>query len=146
MDTTIRVDRSISPVYPDWVKSVIHPELETVGPAEYDLTKIDLYLHNLQKNEGSITGQQLYNHLKEIGNLKNCLGIQDAAEIQKKDLPVYYEVFGHKSLCFWRSVVSDQKGNIRVLCLQPGGRRIGGGWYWLHNNYSNHYYTAQFAS
>ena len=49
LDTIIRVDRSIHSVYPDWMKEVMHPELEVAGPSEYDLTKAELYLHDGQK-------------------------------------------------------------------------------------------------
>ena len=34
LDTIIRVDRSIRPVYPDWMREVMHPELEAKGLAE----------------------------------------------------------------------------------------------------------------
>src|ERR1700722_11534777 len=46
LDTIVRVDRSVRPVYPDFVKTVMHPELEKVGPAEYDLATVDLWLHD----------------------------------------------------------------------------------------------------
>ena len=36
LDTIIHVDRSVRPLYPDWMKEVMHPELEDVGPSEYD--------------------------------------------------------------------------------------------------------------
>ena len=37
----IRVNRAIRPTYPDWVKEVLHPELENSGPAEYDVGQLE---------------------------------------------------------------------------------------------------------
>lgn len=34
----IHVDRSIRPTYPDWARIVMHPDLEPIGPTEFDQT------------------------------------------------------------------------------------------------------------
>lgn len=41
LDPTIHVDRSIRPTYPDWVKIVMHPDLESTGPVEFDAGKLE---------------------------------------------------------------------------------------------------------
>jgi hypothetical protein len=43
-DTLIRITRPVKPAYPDWVKKVMHDELEDVGPGEYGLATIDPWL------------------------------------------------------------------------------------------------------
>ncbi|HEX8993633.1 MAG TPA: hypothetical protein VF803_00075, partial [Candidatus Paceibacterota bacterium] len=63
-DTLIRIDRAASLTYPDWMKEVMHPELEHTGPAEYDLTKVEQWLHDGQKNGKTMCGNAIYEHLK----------------------------------------------------------------------------------
>ncbi len=81
LDTLIRVDRSIRPVYPDWVKTVMHPELEPTGLVEYDLGVVDPWLHDGQKNGCSMEGNKLYEYLKEKKMLESCLSLRDGEEI-----------------------------------------------------------------
>jgi len=65
IDSVIRVDRSIRPSYPDWMKEVMHPELESVGPAEYNISAVEQWLDDGQKDGRYIEGNKIYNHLKE---------------------------------------------------------------------------------
>ena len=41
IDSVVRMNRSIRPSYPDWMKEVMHPEPEAVGPSEYDGAKLE---------------------------------------------------------------------------------------------------------
>jgi hypothetical protein len=62
LDTIIRVDRSVRPVYPEWAEKAMHPELEGTGPAEYDLVKVEQWFHDEQK-KGVMVGNRIYEHL-----------------------------------------------------------------------------------
>lgn len=129
IDTIIRVDRTVRPVYPDWVKDVLHPELETVGPAEYDLVKdVELYLHEEQKSNKSMKGPRLYEHLKETDTLKICLGLHDALEIQKKGIATFRKVFGNKVVYCWKSVVRNSHGDhfVPYVCGVDGSVVVDG--------------------
>lgn len=109
LDTLIRVDRSIRPVYPDWVKTVTHPELECAGPAEYNLqTEVEQWLHDDQKN-GSVEGNTIYRNLRNGNTLATCLNLQDGFAIQAKGIEVFRELFGGKSLVLWGSVLLGPK-------------------------------------
>lgn len=132
LNTTIRVNRSIRPAYPNWVVEVMHPELEAVGPSEYDLAKqVELYLHENQKNGKWMKGTELYEHLKKTDILKNCLGLHDAVEIQKKGIRVFRKLFGGKAVSCWKSVVRHCDGCLRVPCVYDDGRRVAVCWGWL---------------
>lgn len=113
-DILIHVDRFICPVYPDWVKMAMHPELEPTGPVEYDLSTIDLWLHYKQKNGGYIQGNKLYEHLKDKKTLASCLSLRDGEEIQKKGLVVFRKFFGGKAVFLWKSIVQHRNGHLYV--------------------------------
>jgi hypothetical protein len=81
---TICVHRSILPVYPNWVKMVMHPDLEAAGPDKYDLATIEPWLHDGQKNGGRVVGNRIYEHLQRNNMLDSCLGLRDGEEIQGK--------------------------------------------------------------
>lgn len=124
LNTIIRIDRSIKPTYPDWVKKVIHPELEGVGPAEYDMAKSELWLHDGQKNGKYIVGHKIYEYLKESDSLKNCYGYDDALAIQKNGIDAFRKVFGNKVVYCWRSVVQDQDGDLYVPYVDVNGGEL----------------------
>lgn len=146
LDTIIRVDRSVRPVYPDWAKVVMHPELEAVGPAEYDLAKVELYLHDEQKDGKWMKGTKLYDHLKETDSLKNCLGLHDALEIQKKGIKVFRKLFGGKAVFCWKSVVRSRDGDLFVPCVCVGGSLVVVSWDWLGHGWYDVDPAARFAS
>ena len=145
MDTTIRVDRSVCPVYPKWAKVVMHPELETVGPAEYDLAQVELYLHDGQ-NSKWMWGTALYEHLKETHSLKNCLGLHDALKIEKKDIKVFRKLFKDKVVFCWKSVVRGDSNGLFVPYVEGDGHVVVVCWRWLGNAWSNRSPAARFAS
>ena len=131
IDPIIRVDRSIRPTYPDWVKTVMHPELEPLGPAEYDISQVKQWLHDGQKDGEWIEGNNIYSHLKETDTLKICLGLRDLEEIQKKDVAFFRKHFGGKLVFGWSGVVRDRLRRLRVPCLDEGGDEVVLDWYWL---------------
>jgi len=122
LDTLIRVDRSIRPVYPDWVRTVMHPELEPTGPVEYDLGTVDLWLHYRQKNGPSLAGYKPYEYLKKKKLLEVCLSLRDGEEIQKKGIAVFRKFFQGKTVPLWKSIVQARSGGLRVpyLCEHDG--------------------------
>src|SRR5258708_985864 len=87
----IRVDHSVKPSYPDWMKKkdgVMHPELEAIGPVEYDLQTVLQWLANGQENvvKGNhvnvVKGNRVYAQLKKENALENCLGLANLLAIQ----------------------------------------------------------------
>jgi len=96
---TICVDRSILPLYPNWVKMVMHPDLEATGPAKYGLATVEPWLHDGQKNGGRMVGNRIYEHLLANNMLDSCLGLRDGEEFQKKGIAVFRKFFGGKA--FW---------------------------------------------
>ncbi|MEI8249076.1 MAG: hypothetical protein WCG07_01095 [Candidatus Taylorbacteria bacterium] len=131
IDSIIRVNRSIRPSYPDWMEEVMHPELETIGPAEYDGTKLEQWLHDGQKDGKWIEGNKIYAHLKKTDMLKTCLGLRDLEEIQKKGIAYFRKHFAGKAVFGWASVVRHRRGNLRVPYLCEGGDEVILDWDWL---------------
>lgn len=145
LDTIIRVDRSVRPVYPDWMKKVMHPELEGVGPSEYDLATVVQWLHDDQKT-GVATGNRIYDHLKKTDALKTCLGLRDGEEIKKKGIEVFRKFFRGKAVFLWASVVQDRDGDLGVPCLVGHGGDVVVYWYWLDYDWDGSGPAARFAS
>lgn len=115
-DFIIRVDRSVKPSHPDWMTKLMHPSLELVGPAEYDLNTLVEWLHDDQKN-GSVEGNTIYKKFKKDDALADCLGLTDLLAIQAKGVEVFRKLFKGKAVFGWRSVVRGIDGGLRVPYL-----------------------------
>lgn len=139
------VDRSIRPTYPDGMTGLLHPELECVGPAEFDLAKIELWLHDGQKNGGMVNGREIYDHLKETDGLKSCLNLQTALAIQAKEIECFRKFFGNKVVYFWQSVVRDSDGDLSVPYLYDRGDEVVLNWDWLDDDWLDRESAARFA-
>ena len=114
----IRVDHLVRPVYPDSVKKVVHPELENLGPTEFDANKLELWVQDGQKGNKAIQGHKIYEHLKENKMLEGCLGLRDLEEIQKKGIDFFRRFFRGKVVFAWKSVVLYHRYNeLYVPCL-----------------------------
>lgn len=135
LDFVVRVDRSVKPIYPDWIKKVIHPELELAGPAEYNLQDgVEQWLHDDQKR-GSVVGGTIHKHLQKGDALATCLNLQDGLAIQQKGIAVFRKLFAGKVVIMWGSVVQGQSGDLFVPCLSEGDGGVVLDWFWLGNNF-----------
>src|SRR3989338_7648426 len=124
LDFLVRVDRSVKPNYPDWMKKVMHPELELAGPAEYNLQDgVEQWLHDDQKR-GSVVGNTIYKHLQKGDGLANCLNLQDGLAIQQKGIAVFRKLFAGKAGFLWGSVVQNRNGSLRVPYLIENGGEV----------------------
>jgi hypothetical protein len=130
IDPIIGVDRSVRPSYPDWVATVMHPELEDAGPSVYDVTKTEQWLHDDQKTDVT-TGSEIYAQLKNTGDLKNHATLRDLEEIQKKGIIFFRKYFAGKAVFAWGSVVRNRRGNLDVPYLCEGGDEVVLNWGWL---------------
>ena len=131
IDPIIRVDRSVRIKYPDWVRMANHPELEHVGPAEYDITKSERWFHNGQKDGKRIKGNEIYAYLKETDTLKICFGLRDLEEIQKKGVVFFRKYFKGEAVFGWSSIAWDYDGALNVPYLCEMGFKVDLGWHEL---------------
>lgn len=145
-NTTVHVDRSIRPAYPDWVKEPLHPELEGAGPTEFDLSKVDEWLHDDQKNGKYVRGQVIYDHLKANDMLEGCFGLADLLAIQKPGIAVFRKHFAGKAVFGWKSVVRDRGGGLFVPYLYGLGGQVKLLWRWLDDDWSGGHPALRFAS
>lgn len=132
LDFIVRVDRSVKPTYLNWVKKVMHPELELAGPAEYDLSQVEQWLHDDQKR-GSVVGNTIYKHLQKGDALVTCLNLQDGLVIQAKGIAVFRKLFAGKAVFLWGSVVQHRDCGLHVPYLYGHGDKVGLNWFLLDN-------------
>jgi len=135
INSIIRVNRSSPLSYPDWMKEVMHPELENTGPAEYDILAVEQWLHDGQKDGKWIKGDEIYAHLKKNNMLKTCLGLHDLEEIQKKGIAFFRKYFKNKAVFGWKGIVRHRSVNLSVPCLCEHGGKVVLDWYWTDNDW-----------
>lgn len=145
VSSIITVDRTIRPTYPGWMKSVLYPEMENTGPSEFDVSKLNQWLHDNQKM-GTMTGNVIHEYLKSNNMLKGCLGLRDLEEIQKKGIAFFREHFKGKAVFGWKSVVRRADGYQYAPCLVGSGGRVVLDWYWLDYGWDSSYPALRFAS
>ncbi len=146
IDPIIRVDRSVRHSYPDWVKEVMHPELEDTGLCEYDISIVQQWLHEGQKDGKWIVGNQIYTHLKNTGMLKSCLGLRDLEEIQKKGITFFRKHFKGKAVFGWAGIVRHRYGRLRVPYLYEDDGKVVLDWDWVDDDWCSLSPALRFAS
>jgi hypothetical protein len=125
----------------------MHPELENTGPAEFDITKTEQWLHDKQKQDKRIGGNQLYVYLKKNGILKTCLGLRDLEEIQKKGIVFFRKYFKSKYVCGWKGVVmSRHDDDLKVPYLCELDDKVVQGWHDLISRWPDASPALRFAS
>ncbi len=145
LDTIVRVDRAARIVFPDWMEKVMHPELESTGSAEYDISTLQPWLHPKQMG-GLARGQEIYDFLKDTNGLESCLGLSDGLAIQQMGIAVFRKFFAGKMMFLWKSVVQDRSGNLVVLYLMEYDDKVVVGWRWLFSDWDDDRPAARFAS
>ncbi len=154
--TRLIVDRTIRPTYPEWVKTVMHPELELSGYVyEYegfyeddcpDLLYIHLWLHEDQiDRKKSVTGNTIYAYLKNNDMLKTCMSLRDAEEIYELGHKAFRKFFKvDTTLIFWKSVVQDVDGNLYVPFIKNEGTSCIFDWSSLEEEFNDSDFAARF--
>lgn len=150
IDPIVRVDRSIRPVYPDWVKegATDTPEfisLEKLGPPEFDASKLRQWVHSKKKKK-VVVGTVIYDFLIQKKMLPICLGLADLLGIQAKGIEFFRQHFKNKAVFGWRSVLPRRDGDLLVPCLVLGGGRVVLYWHWLGYGWSAYSPGLRFAS
>ena len=141
----ICVDRSVLVTFPDWVKDVLHPELQNTGPAKYGIAKLEQWLHDGQKDGKSVKGQVIYDHLKSSGLLEGCVGLADLLAIQQKGVAFFRRHFTGKAVFGWKSAVRDAGGSLSVPSLYGHGGEVVLDWGWLGSDWDGDGPALRFA-
>jgi len=142
----IKVDRSQKPAYPEWVTEALYPKLEQTGPWEFDITSLELYLHEKQKSGSYIGGHDLHKHLKKQEMLAGCLGLTDILAIQARGIEFFRKHFQGKAVFAWKSIVQNSGRLLRVPCLYEDGGQVVLGWDWLGRGWRAGNPALRFAS
>ena len=143
-DTIVRVDRSVSPIYPDWVREVMHPKLERTGPAVYGLATVELLFWNGQMG-GDWREQDVYENLISENMIEGCLGLSDGLAIQQMGVIVFPKLLAGKVMFLWKSVVRDNRGFLVVPYIVGNNDGVYISWHRLAIECQN-YPAARFAS
>ena len=141
----VYVDRSMRPTYPDWMREVMHPELEVIGPVSFDAGKLEQWLHHDQKT-GVVRGQVIYDHLKSNDMLPSCLGLRDLEEVQKKGIKFFRKHFQGRAVFGWKSVVRDESGDLDVPYLIGNDGEVVLDWSWLDFDWGSTSPALRFAN
>jgi hypothetical protein len=116
LDTIVRVNRAVRPFRPRWLIKVMEPELDAMGPSEYDLSTIQLSQHD-NHISGRTKGQEIYDFLKKENLIEGCLGLVDGYAIQEKGLDTFNRFFRSHIVYLWKSVTEDRDGALHVPLL-----------------------------
>jgi hypothetical protein len=129
----VHVDRSVRPVYPTWATVVMHPELEALGPTEFDPSKLELWLHPRQVQWWT-PAQVIYDFLKENNMLAECLGLSDLMAIKSRGLDFYRRFFGSMTLIGWKSVVGYYRNSVVAPALIEDSGEVDLYWHLVKHN------------
>lgn len=141
---TVYVDRSVRPNYPSWMREVMHPELEAIGPDKFETKSLKLWIPPSQTT-GVVEGQAIYDHLKSENMLGSCLGLRDLEEIQKKGIAHFRKHFQGKAVFGWKSVVRYDGGDLCVPYLIEIGGEVVLRWRWLDGGWDSARPALRFA-
>ena len=139
----IHVDRSVCPPYPVWAKELIYPELAGTGPPEFDITRVELCLHDDQKAGELIRGQVICDHLEVNKMLGECFDLSDLLAIQARGTVFFRRHFSDKGVFAWKSVVQDLTGRLFVPFLYVRRGQVVLFWHWLDLEWHDYYYIAR---
>lgn len=133
MSQFLVVDRSRRPYYPcdKWLKSVVHPELESNGPRIYDVTKLNQWRHVKQCPPRGIESRYVYAELLSQNLLRKCIGLRDLEEIQLRGLEFYRTYFQRLIIFAWASVVINKIDDYYVPYLSSHTGVLQIYWYWF---------------
>lgn len=134
-DTIIRIDRSLCPSYPSFVAKVLFPELESSGPAEYDLAKVVSHLHAKHMETTLLPGKELFEYIKENKLIENCLSLVDARVIGKMDTKTFERIFEDKYVVYWKSIITDSDGHLLVPYHHYSEGKVVGGYQALEHHF-----------
>lgn len=117
-DFIVQADRTLRPIYSEWMKLVIFPEWEGTGPAEYDLRKDVWCFYHDDQRHGTIGLDTLFFYLLDTEILTYCLGLADLQAIRSKGPTLFSELYAGKTIYAWKSLVRDLYDNsLRVPSL-----------------------------
>jgi len=144
-DPWVQVNRAVMPEYPDWVKELLYPELENTGPAKFDISTLERWLHPKQV-KGVAEGNEIHDCLKNKNLLADCLGYADLLAIRSRGVVFYRKHFSGKAVFGWKSAVRDHAGGLSVPCLIESDVRVGVDWGWLGSGWDSRSPALRFAS
>jgi hypothetical protein len=118
--SVIYVDRTIAPDYFSYfrerhTKKILNHGLERTGPAEFDASKLEQWFIN--KNQDQMSVGEIYDYLEKHKMLKDCLGMRDLEEIEKKGSVFFQKYFKGITVIGWKAVVCDIWNDYSVACL-----------------------------
>lgn len=126
----VTVDRTILPTYPEWMDEILCPEYESTGPAEFDVAKLERWVHPDQAYR-TVNGTVCYDYLMGHDLLKDCLSLRDLEEIKEKGIVFFRKYFEGKAVIGWKSVMRASTGTFFAPSLFENDDQVLICWNWL---------------
>lgn len=142
-DGLIPINRTVPLPHPEWVMEVLYDE--SVGPAEIDPAKAELWLHDNQKT-GVTTGLVIHDHLVKNEMIDSCYGLRELLAIQAKDIAYFRKHWKGKAVFGWKGTVRHRDGILRVPYLYDDGVKVVLCWRWLGHDWNSNRPAFRVAS
>lgn len=135
----VLIDRSATLVFPYWVKKILHPEIQDVGPAEFDIRRLELHVLDGQKDRWT-SGKTIYAYHEEHGMFEDDLGLRELQAIRAREVGFYRAYLKGLVPVAWKSGVLDEGGDSYVpfICERSGSDGVMLDWCWVGNG---HFHT-----
>ena len=99
----------------------LYPELEKVGPLQFDVTKIEQWVHERQQGGLFMNGEELHSYIA-ANILNSCLGLTELLAIADRGYYFVLQHFGQVGPYGHRGAARNQKGELFVPYINRSGR------------------------
>lgn len=133
-DSIVYVDRSKKPTYPNFVKRLMHPEMECKGPDKINLDfgdKKPWFEDDVIKIKRKlvILGQENYGRLnEEVETIVSAISLQEGLAIQERGIVMFRKFFGGKYLLLSSSLALHRDGSFIAPFLFIHDDTVNMGW------------------
>ncbi len=112
------VDRTAPLPLPSWIEEQPFPSILARPPQEYNLAEVEQWLHEEQKDGGTVAGPELFGYLLRNNMFGSCLSAWDLEAIRERGVDVFRRFFTGKTLLGWGSIAFDVRSRVVVARLR----------------------------
>lgn len=130
-DPIIVPDRKNSPAYPNWLRGLIHLELELAGPPSFDVSRP----HKIYPAKG-LTLRAFYEKLMNDNLLGKIVNLADILAIRARGPRFYKRHFAGEILFALSSAAQNRHGDLFVPSLIGCDVAVDLDWNWIDGDFS----------
>lgn len=128
-NTIIHINRAKKLVYPLWGDFVINPELESFGPAEFDVKTLVQEYPNGLGVESLVDAASVHTYIVTNGLRKNCLGLREAEKIRERGVQFFQKFFAGECVLCWKCIVVRSGCDLFVPFLFNNRNQVEINWF-----------------